>query len=188
MSLGNLRVFYLHGFASSPASRKAIFFAERLQELGISLEVPDLAEQNFRSLTITGQLHAIEQAAHGEPIALIGSSMGGYLASLYASRHPEVNRLVLLAPAFEFYDLWLERLGPEKMAEWRRTGELPVFHYGEQRDVPLGFQLMEDAAQYDRMPDFAQPALIFHGTQDTVVPSKLSSEYAAAHPNVKLTL
>src|SRR5947209_20304094 len=94
MSLGNLRVFYLHGFASSPASRKAIFFGERLQELGISLEVPDLAEQNFRSLTITGQLHAIEQAAGGEHIALIGSRMGGDLASVYESDSSVVRRWV----------------------------------------------------------------------------------------------
>ena len=28
--------------------------------------------------------------------------MGGYLAALYASRHPEIDRMVLLAPAFGF--------------------------------------------------------------------------------------
>jgi uncharacterized protein len=188
MSLAHLRVLYLHGFASSPASRKAIFFSEKLEELGISVEVPDLAEQNFRSLTITGQLRAIERTAGGEAISLIGSSMGGYLASLYASRHPEVQKLVLLAPAFRFHDLWVERLGPEKIGEWKESGALPFFHYGEQRELALGFQLLQDAADYEQMPDFTQPALIFHGTQDTVVPSKLSSGYAATHPNVKMTL
>ncbi len=41
------RFIYLHGFASSPSSRKARFFEERFRELGIGLEVPDLAEGRF---------------------------------------------------------------------------------------------------------------------------------------------
>jgi len=49
------RFVYLHGFASSPSSRKARFFAERFRELGIGLEVPDLAEGDFRNLTLSAQ-------------------------------------------------------------------------------------------------------------------------------------
>jgi uncharacterized protein len=33
-----------------------------------------------------------------------------------------------------------------------------------------------------------QPALIFHGTDDSVVPYAYSEEYAAHHPNVRLRL
>ena len=50
------RFVYLHGFASSPGSRKARFFEERFQELGIGLEIPDLAEGNFRNLTLSAQV------------------------------------------------------------------------------------------------------------------------------------
>src|SRR5271169_4437624 len=97
------RFVYLHGFASSPSSRKARFFAERFRELGIGLEIPDLAQGNFRNLTLTAQLNLIAQVSRDEPVSLIGSSMGGYLAALYAARHPgNVEKLVLLAPAFSF--------------------------------------------------------------------------------------
>ena len=96
------RILYLHGFASSPASSKARFFAARLRAAGARVEIPDLAAGDFEHLTITGQLRVIEQAAAGEPVALMGSSLGGYLASLYAARHPEVSRVILLAPAFQF--------------------------------------------------------------------------------------
>src|SRR3982751_6095740 len=115
MSSGHLRVLYLHGFASSPVSRKAIYFSQKLRELGISVEVPDLAEQNFRRLTITGQLQVIERAARGEAVSLIGSSLGGYLAALYAHKHPEVEKVVLLAPGFRFPELWANELGPERL-------------------------------------------------------------------------
>ena len=96
------RILYLHGFASSPASSKARFFAERMRAAGALIDIPDLAAGDFEHLTISGQLRVIERAAAGDPVALMGSSLGGYLAALYAARHPEVSRVVLLAPAFGF--------------------------------------------------------------------------------------
>ncbi len=41
------RFVYLHGFASSPGSRKARFFEERFRELGIGLEIPELVGGGF---------------------------------------------------------------------------------------------------------------------------------------------
>src|SRR3712207_248123 len=97
-----MRVLYLHGFASGPSSGKAQFFRARLAERGVQLEIPDLVEGDFENLTITGQLAVIERTARGDPVVLMGSSLGGYLAALYASSHPEVTKLILMAPAFYF--------------------------------------------------------------------------------------
>src|SRR5664279_2468614 len=69
------RVLYLHGFASSPKSRKAQLFRKRFAEAGVDLEISDLEQGAFRNLTIGGQLRVIEQALDGEPAHLIGSSM-----------------------------------------------------------------------------------------------------------------
>jgi hypothetical protein len=181
------RFIYLHGFASGPSSRKARFFAERFAELGIGLEIPDLAQGDFAQLTITGQLGVLERLAGDESVSLIGSSMGGYLAALYAQRHPDIPRLVLLAPAFRFVPRWVERLGPEA-EQWRRTGAMQVFHYGENRNCALSYKLLEDAVDYPDFPDFRQPALIFHGVHDDVVPPAFSEEFAATHPNAHLEI
>ncbi len=181
-----LRVLYLHGFASSPQSRKARFFAEKLSQRGFSVEIPDLAGGDFEHLTITRQLLTVEKTARDEPVVLIGSSLGGYLAALYAARHAEAARLILLAPAFAFHQLWTAELGQEKLDSWKEKGSILVFHYGEGRDVPLAFDLMEDAARFEPFPDFQQPGLIFHGTKDTVVPLRLSEGFAASHPNIRL--
>jgi pimeloyl-ACP methyl ester carboxylesterase len=182
------RFIYLHGFASSPSSRKARFFEGRFRELGIGLEVPDLAEGNFRNLTLTAQLAVVSRIALNEPVSLIGSSMGGYLAALYAARHPEVEKLVLLAPAFSFASRWPETLGDEVMDEWKRTNTLRVFHYSEGREVELGYQLIEDAAQYEPYPEVAQPTLIFQGHGDTVVPPEYAVKFAEQRPNARLRL
>jgi pimeloyl-ACP methyl ester carboxylesterase len=180
------RIIYLHGFASSPASSKARFFAERLRAAGALVDVPDLAAGDFERLTITGQLGVIARAAAGEPVALIGSSLGGYLAALYAARHPEASRVVLLAPAFGFARRWAERMGAAAVDIWRTTGAVEVFHYGDNRQRRLSYALLEDGSSYEDYSDFRQPALIFHGALDDVVPAQYSSEFAASHPNARL--
>jgi pimeloyl-ACP methyl ester carboxylesterase len=185
-------ILYLHGFASSPASSKARFFAQYLRARGATVDIPDLAAGDFENLTLSSQLNVIERAAAGRtasrPVSLIGSSMGGYLAALYAQRHPEIARLVLLAPAFCFARLWAERLGEDAVAEWRRTGGIEVFHYGENRTRRLAYSLLEDARQFPDYPDLRQPALIFHGEHDDVVPSEFSVEFAGAHLNARLEI
>lgn len=182
------RVIYLHGFASGPLSRKAAFFRDQLASFGIELETPELAEGNFRELTLSQQLRVVERVVRGESVQIIGSSMGGYIAALYAASHPEVEKLVLLAPAFNFHERWTSSLGVEKLREWREKGEIPVYHYAKGRDVPIGYQLIEDARQYEPFPEFSQPCLIFHGIQDTVVPVNYSEQMARARQNVRLVL
>ncbi len=181
-----VRILYLHGFASSARSRKASFFKEQLGRQGIAVDTPDLAGGDFRNLTLTGQLQAVERAAGGDRVFLIGSSMGGYLAALFAARHPSVSGMILLAPAFRFREHWVEVMGKEDFVRWKETGGTMVFHYGESREVPLGYQLMQDAEKYEACPDFDQPCLIFHGTEDPVVPIQFSEDFAARHPNVEL--
>ena len=183
-----MRVLYLHGFASGPGSGKAQYYRSRFAEHGIELEIPELVEGDFEELTISGQLRVIDRVAGGEPVALIGSSMGGYLAALYASAHPEVTRIVLMAPAFHFPQRWPEELGPEKTAEWQRTGRMEIFHYGEGRPRHIGWQLIEDGRRHAPEPDFRQPGLIFHGRGDTVVDPAFSIHFAARHSNVTLRL
>jgi pimeloyl-ACP methyl ester carboxylesterase len=182
------RVVYLHGFASGPGSSKARYFRTLLEAAGIPVDIPDLADGDFEHITITGQLAVIDRAVGQDPVALIGSSLGGYLAALYAARHAQVKRVVLLAPAFGFAQRWPERIGPAETAAWRRTGTIDVFHYADNRNRKLGYQLLADGQRFEAYPDFTQPALIFHGTHDDAVPARYSEEFAAAHPNATLEI
>ena len=150
------------------------------------MTVPRLDSGFFFNLTISGQFDILSREANGEPVVLMGSSMGGYLAALYASRHPEVEKLVLLAPAFGFQDRWAAMLGEEKFRAWEETGELEVFHYADNAPRKVSWQLAVDAKTWEPVPHFTQPALVFHGTNDLTVPISISEAYAASHPNVTL--
>lgn len=180
-SAQKMRFLYIHGFASSPRSRKAQAFAAALANRGVHLEIPELEEGDFEHLTISGQLAVIARSLNREPACLIGSSMGGYLAGLYAAAHTEVSRLVLLAPAFGFAARWRDKV-PTPPPEY-----LEVFHYATDAMRRVHYGLIEDALRYASMPDFNQPARIFHGIGDDVVPIEYSRDFCAGHPNARLT-
>jgi pimeloyl-ACP methyl ester carboxylesterase len=186
------RMFYLHGFASSPQSTKAAYFSERLREYGIVLHCPDFNEPDFSTLTLTRMLERLdaEVAGDDEPAALIGSSLGGTVAILAAARRPaHFGRLVLLAPAVMFAKPGHHLLPPERVAEWRAARALPFFHYGENEERLLQFGFYEDALQYDAFDArFAQPTLIFQGLGDTSVDPRTVEQFSAVRPNVTLSL
>ena len=181
-----MRYVYLHGFASGPTSRKARYFADQFRTCGLELEIPDLSEGDFEHLTVSGQLAVVDRLLGGEDACLMGSSMGGYLAALYASQHSEVARLVLLAPAFGFARRWPESLGDETFDTWKSTGWLPFFHYVDHRDRRVHFGLIEDAERFEDYPIVRQPALVYHGTKDSVVPVEFSEEFVNRNSQAEL--
>lgn len=182
-------VLYLHGFASSPLSRKALWFQTRFQELEVGIGVPDLEAGDFRGLTITGMLDCVRAASAGERVTLMGSSLGGYVAALYASLWPaQVERLILMAPAFDFANMWLKRIGPRAEADWRRTGSLRMMHYGMGKEAEIGWTLMEDAFQYPAEPQPAHAALVLHGLNDDVVHVDAARRWCAGQDSRRLVV
>jgi uncharacterized protein len=186
-------VFYLHGFASSPRSTKAGYFADRLRDHGIELRCPDFNQPDFRSLTLTrmlGQLRGELAQLGGERAVLIGSSLGGTLAILAAAElEPQVDRLVLLAPAVMFAKPGHHLLPPERIDEWRRRGTMPFFHYADNAERELNVEFYEDSLRYDTFnAAIRQPALVFQGLRDASVDARTVEAFAAARPNVTLAL
>ena len=181
-------VIYLHGFASSPQSSKAVRFGRELAQHGVSYDCPDLNLPTFEDLTVTRMLEqtadAIGRAPRG-PVALIGSSLGAFVALHAAARHREVDRLLLLAPALDLSE------GPQgaDVEVWRQTGRLRIFHHAwnEHRDVNFG--LYEDAARYDSFAlQLEIPILVFQGTRDEAVDPEMVKRWASGRPNVDLRL
>lgn len=180
---------YLHGFASSPRSTKARDLSDRFSQLKIPLTIPDLNQGDFTHLTLTRQLQQVEAALPSQsvPVTVIGSSFGGLTAAWLGQQHLQVQRLVLLAPAFGFLAHWLPKLGDAQVQRWRSEGSISVYHYGEDTLLPLSYDFVEDAAQY-REEELRRslPTLILHGIDDEVIPIAASIDYAHTRPWVRL--
>lgn len=179
---------YLHGFASSPCSAKAQDLRDRFQALGIELAIPDLNQSDFTHLTLTRQLQQVLALLPrgSQPVTIIGSSFGGLTAAWAAQHHAQIQRLVLLAPAFQFLDHWLPRLGVAQVQRWQAEQYLAVYHYGEGRSLPLSYNFIHDAAQYpEAQLQRPLPTLLLHGRADDVIPIQASQQFAAQRPWVE---
>jgi predicted esterase YcpF (UPF0227 family) len=101
-------IVYLHGFRSSPASRKATMLREAMAARGRVDEYlcPALPASPARAIEETARL---VQGVAPERLALIGSSLGGYYATWLAERMG--CRAVLLNPAIRPQDDLAKHLG-----------------------------------------------------------------------------
>ncbi|MFO0728582.1 MAG: YqiA/YcfP family alpha/beta fold hydrolase [Myxococcota bacterium] len=180
-------ILYLHGFASGPSSAKAQRFAAALAE--IPLRIPDLNRSaptpaepeghfDFAGLRLTRALAAARRCLFDRTI-VVGSSLGGYLASLLAA-DARVESLILMAPAFDFANRFSARFqGPT----------LEVDHYATGAKETIGRGLIEDAARFPAFPPLLRPTAIFHGRADDTVPLALSERaVAAARPGAEVVL
>src|SRR5688572_22567216 len=187
-------VVYLHGFASSPGSSKAQRFRHELEARDVGFSCPDFNQPEFETLTTTrmlGQVRdALRQVREG-PVALVGSSLAAFVSVHAAARDTTgiIDRLILLAPALDFGGNRLRQLGPDGLDEWRRTGQLRVYHHGAGVEKQVGFALYEDAAVYDAIPlPTTLPTLVFQGDQDTSVDPAMVRQWAQGRRLVDLRI
>ena len=85
---------FLHGMESSPLGTKSRLIKSHYPDCMIPTLSPDIHE---RSVVITEMVK--------KPVCIIGSSLGGLSALLYAMSSPDkVKGMILIAPAVGFFD------------------------------------------------------------------------------------
>jgi hypothetical protein len=181
-------ILYLHGFASGPSSAKGRALAERFARDGVAVERADLTpgEDGFeRSTPLTMLAEAERLAAVHRPAAVMGSSLGGYLAALLSTRDAGIRRLVLLAPAFRLFERWRARLSDDEQRRWRDEGLL-VHHHATGRERRLGWKFMEDAATLPAFPLVKVPTLCIAGRRDDLVPLADVEAFVERTPSARL--
>ena len=105
-------LFYIHGFNSSPKSAKARLLADYLAanqatlQPNIQYHVPALP---YDPQLISQILDQAVQACLPAPVALVGSSMGGFYGTWIAEKYG--LPLVLINPAVRPYELLVDYLG-----------------------------------------------------------------------------
>ena len=84
-------IVYLHGSPLGPAPPRRVFSAGFWKRRAQRSKFPTWRTGILSISTISGQLAVLDRIADGRAVSLMGSSMGGYLAALYAARHPQVS-------------------------------------------------------------------------------------------------
>jgi uncharacterized protein len=180
---------YLHGFASGPGSTKARYIRSEFAKIGMELQVPDLNQDDFTHLTVARQIAQVVDLfpKDGSPVTLIGSSLGGWVSTIIAQDYHQVDRLILLAPAFDFLNHWLPKIGDRQLTSWENTYYLPIYHHALKDLSPLHYNFVVDARRYPLAQiDRVLPTVIIHGINDDVIPIAASRNFGADRPWVKL--
>ena len=185
---------FIHGFGSHRRGEKAQYFAVRFVETGWGFLSFDLRGHGdsggyMRNLSLTNQLADIAAVmdwlpSKTMPLLMIGSSMGAGLAAWYLlRRHPQVQGLVMIAPALRFPWSLHEQLSAAELAAWERDGVRRI--QNNWLDVEIGYGLVQDARSYDPgrlIREHRTPSLIFHGMRDDSIPWQQSMHFAERCP------
>jgi pimeloyl-ACP methyl ester carboxylesterase len=184
-------VVWLGGFKSDMAGTKAQALADWAQASGRAYVRFDYfghgeSSGDFVAGTITrwreDALAVLDELIEGE-VVLVGSSMGGWIASLVAMAWPErVKAMVLIAPAPDFTEKLMSPEippdGRETLARdgvWYRPSE-----YGE--PYPIARALLEDGARWsilDALPiPIEAPVRVLQGGDDPDVPWSHALQFA----------
>ena len=136
---------------------------ETLESDGLRVFAPDLNVPSFEKLDFKTMVRlGVWEARKRLPAVMVGSSLGA-LVALDVSRVAPVAPLVLIAPALGFGPRWMDKLP---------AGEsVPVFHYGEERPIPIHRRFFEEMSRghSDRDPP-AVPVVAIMGARDESVP------------------
>ena len=184
-------VVFLGGFRSDMTGTKASALAEwagatgrpfaRFDYFGHGASTGDFLEGTI-GRWIDDALALVDATTEG-PLVLVGSSMGGWIATHVAIARPDrVRGLVTVAAAPDFTErlIWGGLDEGERAALMKDGVRHEPSAYGEE-PYPLAWKLVEEGRRHlllDRPVPVAVPARLHHGLADADVPWGLSVELA----------
>ena len=115
---------------------------------------------------------------HGyKDIYVIGHSMGGVIASYLASRYKEVKKLVLAAPAFQYFKFENNKINilesikvvPNLFKDYDKSEVISRIFKVPVSTIREFTSLVKE--HHDDIKNIKCPTLIIHGTKDEIVPT-----------------
>jgi pimeloyl-ACP methyl ester carboxylesterase len=179
----------MHGFASSPGSRKAVALADHFAARGVDMALLDGRVPSFERWKLSAMIDVIRTAIGDEQdrAVVFGSSLGGLAAARAAEQDPRICALVLMAPAFRIAERWPARIGEQAFRDWESSGWLEVHDHASGQPARMHFDFIRDLQEVDvGWPDVRVPTLIIHGSRDDVVDPALSRTWSAGKRHVHL--
>jgi len=163
-------LFYLHGFNSSPQSHKAQVLGEYLGErgLGSHYACPALPPVASDAIALCEELMARHA---GQPVCFVGSSLGGYYATVLAEKHGV--KAVLINPAIDPHVGLRAYLGTQKNLHTGEPYELTERHLEEwrrlypERITPSRYLLIVETG--DEVLDYRRAVERYAGARQIVV-------------------
>jgi pimeloyl-ACP methyl ester carboxylesterase len=185
-------VILCHGMESNKESYKLVLLSRELAQrnlLALRFNFACAGESGkFEEITYSGEVEDLQAAFsfmrdhHAGKIAVLGSSMGGTVALLFAAHHRGVATVVTVAAPMHPERFPSRLLTPAQVQEWRKTGY--TFYHGQRINVSLLHDL-EKLNVPEAAKKISCPVFILHGDEDDVVPVEEAHELYEYLPGSK---
>jgi pimeloyl-ACP methyl ester carboxylesterase len=189
-SMGKDRqILFITGFLSKRWGNKSKALAQWCEEKGWGFCCYDVrgfgdSEGKFTDYTLSDWIadarSMLDSLKNGPPLTIVGNSLGGWIAWLMAQEYPVVEKLILIAPAFNMMGLRAKSIDPERCHEWQSSGWMPWDDDPLHKEWPLSWKWVEESEAYWKTSfDRLRPVktTILHGLQDTVILPSGSREF-----------
>lgn len=180
---------FLPGYRSDMNGSKALFLDNWAQKNNMSYlrldysghgESDGLFEDGTIGIWTEDALEIIDTVTTG-PLIVVGSSMGGWIGLLVATKRPDrVKTFLGIAAAPDFTKwVWEQELTDEQKKRCERDGKLTENSpYSDEPDV-MTLALFKDGQNHlllDTKIPFENPVILLHGKQDKEVPWKIAEQ------------
>jgi len=202
-SIGNKDeiVILVHGFSSTKET-SAKPNAELLNTLGLNALRIDLDNQGESELDfktgvcipnyvkqVEASINFVKERGFKE-ISLLGTSFGGLVVLSTALTHPEIKRLFLRAPVFDWQKHAKKKLGDD-FSKYKKERRFPHFDNNGEVEYYFSFDCYETAKDYsmfEHAHKIKQPIMIIQGDMDESVDPEEAKKIVNLFPNAELKM
>ena len=184
------QLLFINGFLSKRWGTKSRALAELCKERGWGFCCFDFrgngdSEGQFSDYTLSHWLDdahtVVEFLRNGPSLTVVGSSLGGWLTWVVAQRFQEIQRILLLAPAFNMMGKHAQDIPSSRLEAWKKHGTMPWDDDELHKDFPLSWKWVEESESLWAQPSNPTrriPTTILHGLQDTVITPQGSWDFS----------
>lgn len=183
------QILFITGFLSKRWGNKSKALSQWCQEKGWGFCCYDVrgfgdSEGSFTDYSLSDWIAdartVVTTLQSGPPLTVVGNSLGGWIAWLMAQEFQEIERLILVAPAFNMMGVRARSISEERRQAWLASGWMPWDDEPAHKDWPLSWKWVEESDVYWKTSfDWLRPVntTILHGLQDSVILPGGSSEF-----------
>lgn len=177
----NRQILFITGLLSKRWGNKSKALAQWCQERGWGFCCYDVrgfgeSEGTFTDYTLSDWMAdaraVLSVLKDGPGLTLVGNSLGGWIAWLMAQEFEQVERLILIAPAFNMMGVRANAISSERRHHWHGAGWMPWDDDPLHKDWPLSWKWVEESEAYWKTSfDRLRPVktTILHGLGDSVI-------------------
>ncbi|MDZ4853797.1 MAG: alpha/beta fold hydrolase [Nitrospirota bacterium] len=189
-SMGKDRqILFITGFLSKRWGNKSKALAQWCDEKGWGFCCYDVrgfgdSEGRFTDYTLSDWIAdaraVLDLIKSGPPITIVGNSFGGWIAWMMAQEFAAVEKLLLIAPAFDAIGVRAKEIPAERRARWHKTGWMPWDDDPLHKDWPLSWKWVEESEAYwsKRFSQLRRvQTTLLHGLQDRTIHPRVSWQF-----------